>query len=334
MKDSLQTVLQHGTAGQARPQAFEPARIIEGLPEDATPAMQDSAIQAQLPERERCRSERPDTLNLPGWNVPSDKEAAADTVRTAYENSLFPRSPYDHPEADFRYSGMVSDPMPYLLRNDDGVTGILLCCFLMLMTIFARSKKYIRQQVQDFFFDRTDRHSLFSVATGREMRHTLFLYLHTGLLVALFAFDYTLSVRDLFMAPVTHFQLLGIYVLCSWAFLGAKQLLYTFVNWILFDKEQRDSWMKSYSFLIASEGLLLFPLALVAVYSYLPPIYVVWCLCIWLGTVKLLLFYKTFSIFFPKKHGFLHLIVYFCALEILPACALWKALMLTIETLL
>lgn len=333
MKDSIQTVLQHDAVVKKHSTDFDPALIIGSLPEDATPAMRDSAIQAQMPEREQCRSERPDTLNLPGWNVPSDKEATGDSSRMAYEETLFPQSPYDHPEVDFRYSGMTSAPVPYLLRNDDGVTSLLLCCFLMIMVIFARSGKYMRQQVQDFFFDRTDRQSLFSVATGREMRHTLFLYLHTGLLAALFAFDYTVAVCDLFMAPVTHFQLMGIYVLCCWAFLGARQLLYSFVNWIFFDKEQRGAWMKSYSFLVASEGLLLFPLALVMVYSNLPVFYVVWSLCILLGMVKLLLFYKTFGIFFSKNHGFLHLIVYFCALEILPAYAFWKALMLTIETL-
>lgn len=328
MKDSIQTVLQQDAAGHTRPQVSHPARTIDSLPEEAA-----SAMQTQMPEREQFRSERPDTLNLPGWDVPSDKDTACDSMVMFYEETLFPRSPYDHPEVDFRYSGMISSPKPYQLRNDDGVTGILLCCFLMIMMIFARSKKYIRLQTQDFFFGQTHRDS-FSVPTGREMRHTLLLYLHTGLLAALFAFHHTISSVDLFMVGITHFQLLGIYILCCWMFLGVRQLLYVFVNWIFFDKEQRESWMKSYSFLIAAEGLLLFPLALITVYSYLPAVYVVWCLCILLVMVKLLLFYKTFGIFFSKNHGFLHLIVYFCALEILPAYAFWKALMLTIETLL
>lgn len=328
MKDSIQTVLQQDTAGHTRPQVSRPARTVDSLPEEAA-----SAMQTQMPEWEQFRSERPDTLNLPGWDVPSDKDTACDSVVMFYEETLFPRSPYDHPEVDFRYSGMISSPKPYQLRNDDGVTGILLCCFLMIMMIFARSKKYIRQQTQDFFFGQTHRDS-FSVATGREMRHTLLLYLHTGLLAALFAFRHTVSSVDLFMAGITHFQLLGIYILCCWIFLGVRQLLYTFVNWIFFDKEQREAWIKSYSFLIAAEGLLLFPLALITVYSYIPAVYVAWCLCILLVVVKLLLLYKTFGIFFSKNHGFLHLIVYFCALEILPAYAFWKALMLTIETLL
>lgn len=259
---------------------------------------------------------------------------AGNPGRMMYEESFCPPSPYDHPEAAFRYSGMPSEPLPYLLRNDDGVTSVLLCCLLVIMVIFTRSRKYIGRQVQDFFFDRVGQKPLFSMMTGREMRHTLFLYMQTGLLMALFAFDYTLSVCDLFMAPVTHFQLLGIYVLFCWMFLGLKQCLYVFVNWIFFDKARRAAWINSYSFLVSAEGLLLFPLALVMVYSNLPPDYVMSCLCILLGVVKILLFYKTFSIFFSNFHGFLHLIAYLCALEILPACMLWKALMLTNNILL
>lgn len=273
-----------------------------------------------------------DSRSVAPWRM--DDSQDGDTVLKMYEETFFPPSPYDHPEAVFRYSGMPSEPLPYLLRNDDGVTSILLCCLLMIMVIFTRSRKYIHQQVQDFFFDRINQKTLFSITTGREMRYTLFLYMQTGLLVGLFAFDYTLSVCDMFMAPFTHFQLLGIYVLFCWVFLGVKQVLYSFVNWIFFDKVQRLTWMKSYAFLVSAEGLLLFPLALVMVYFNLPAEIVMLCLCIVLGMVKLLLFYKTFSIFFPNFYGFLHLIAYLCALEMLPACVLWKALMLTNKILL
>lgn len=278
-----------------------------------------------------------DSLSAAGITIPEaapTSAAAPGYSRMFYEQSMFPQADCYHPEVKFRYSGMPAEPLPYRMRSDDGVTGLLLCCFVMTMLIFARNKKYIRQQVQDFFFGRINRQSLFSVTTGREMRHTLFLHMQTGLLTGLFAFSYTLSVCDMFMAPVSHFVLLGIYVVCCWCYLGIKQLLYTFVNWIFFDKEQRIAWMKAYSFLISAEGLLFFPLALVTVYLDLHPHNVILWFCLLMGLAKLLLFYKTFSIFFPNFYGLLHLIVYLCALEILPACTLWKALTLTNNILL
>ena len=53
---------------------FNVKRIIESLPENATPSQQDSAVQANLPQRPSFRSTQPDTLNLPGWNIPKSKK--------------------------------------------------------------------------------------------------------------------------------------------------------------------------------------------------------------------------------------------------------------------
>ena len=150
MKDSLQTALPaHEKASYPIRQKFNPKKIIESLPADATPAQQDSAIQAMLPPRPTVRSARPDTLNLPGWQIPSAKTVlSVQDIR--YDENFFSTSPYYHAEINIRSTGMDADPLPYLLRHDDWVTGILLCCFLVVMTIFANSKKFIKQRLQDF----------------------------------------------------------------------------------------------------------------------------------------------------------------------------------------
>ena len=41
---------------------------------------------------------------------------------------------------------------------------------------------------------------------------------------------------------------------------------------------------------------------------------------------KILLFYKCIRNFFSYLHGFLHLILYFCTLEIIPDLLLWKGI--------
>ena len=43
-----------------------PAEVLRWLPEDATPAQQDSAIQAHIRPSEITWSQQPDTLHLPG----------------------------------------------------------------------------------------------------------------------------------------------------------------------------------------------------------------------------------------------------------------------------
>ena len=135
-----------------------------------------------LPPRPTVRSARPDTLNLPGWQIPSAKTAlSVQDIR--YDENFFSTSPYYHAEINIDPAGMDADPLPYLLRHDDWVTGILLCCFLVVMTIFANSKKFIKQRLQDFFLNRMDKEKLFSIETGREMRiarQPVFLRLHTN----------------------------------------------------------------------------------------------------------------------------------------------------------
>ena len=182
MKDSLQTALPaHEKASYPIQQKFNPKKIIESLPADATPAQQDSAIQAMLPPRPTVRSARPDTLNLPGWQIPSAKTAlSVQDIR--YDENFFSTSPYYHAEINIRSTGMDADPLPYLLRHDDWVTGILLCCFLVVMTIFANSKKFIKQQGETFL-DRdgprnAPRH--FPLFAKRIARQPVFLRLHTN----------------------------------------------------------------------------------------------------------------------------------------------------------
>ena len=151
MKDSLQTALPaHENASYPLRQKFNPKQIIESLPADATPAQQDSAIQAMLPPRPTMRSTRPDTLNLPGWQIPSAKSTlsvqGSDTMKT-----FFSTSPYYHAETNIRPTGMDADPLPYLLRHDDWVTGILLCCFLVVMTILRQQAKVYQTTLTGLF---------------------------------------------------------------------------------------------------------------------------------------------------------------------------------------
>ena len=50
-------------------------QVLRSLPDDATPAQQDSAVQANMPQREIHYSSRPDTLHLPGLEVKNNGES-------------------------------------------------------------------------------------------------------------------------------------------------------------------------------------------------------------------------------------------------------------------
>lgn len=78
--------------------------------------------------------------------------------------------------------------------------------------------------------------------------------------------------------------------------------------------------------ILVGAGFLLFPLVLLAVYFDLNANTAKILIFIILGFTKIMLFYKCIRNFFNHFHGILHLILYFCTLEIIPLLFLWKGL--------
>ena len=86
--------------------------------------------------------------------------------------------------------------------------------------------------------------------------------------------------------------------------------------------------MKSYLFLVSSEGVLFFPaIMLMAYFGFSLQAAVIYTLFV-VGMIKILSFYKCFLIFFKRNGAFLQIILYFCALEVVPLFALSGGLVL------
>ena len=313
------------TAFRKKTTDFNPELILKSLPADATPTQLDSAIQANLPIREKIRSIRPDTLEIPGLKSETPQVAFCASSYQPQE-FFFRKSSYFHPEIDGGYIGKSAEVLPYLLRRDDGVAGALLVCFFLLLIVISRGRHYFEQQIKDFFFSSREHASLFSIETGREVRYILFFLFQTCLILGLLIFDYNQNTFGLCTVVTSPFWLLVVHVLTCCIYFSLKYLIYFFVNSVFFDKKKRDRWSFAYSVVLSLQGILFFPLVLMMVYFNLLP-NTMWIPYIFLLILsKLVLFYKCFSIFFPKFYGFFHLIVYFCALELMPMFVFWQAL--------
>ena len=112
-----------------------------------------------------------------------------------------------------------------------------------------------------------------------------------------------------------------------------KVWLYSFVNWVFFDGKRNGQWIRSLSFLISLEGLLAYPAILMGPYLNVPIQNVEIYFAIGLILVKLMTFYKCYVIFFRQNVVGLQIILYLCALEIVPLLALWKVLYITANSL-
>ena len=108
-----------------------------------------------------------------------------------------------------------------------------------------------------------------------------------------------------------------------------KYLVYGFVNWVFFDRKNNGQWRRTQVFLSSLEGVLLFPIVLLLVYFSLSLHAALIYTLIVMLCIKMLAFYKSYSIFFKRMGASLQIILYFCALELMPLMVLWGVLFIT-----
>ena len=301
-----------------------PREVLDRLPADATPEQQDSAVQANIKPGLVHYSTEPDTLHLPGEKA--GKSIMALDLPTYYKQSFFSGSPMFHPELPGVRLGVAGDPVPYTIASDNFITVILLGCFILMSLAFSKSSRFVYRQIKDFFFSPRIGTTTIS-ETSAEVRYQLFFVLVTCLLFSIGYFFYAQTCfADTF--TIGQFRLIGIYTAVIMGYFIFKFLAYWFSGWIFFDSKRTGQWSRSFVFLVSMEGVLLFPMVLLQVYFNLPlrTTFIYTAIVIFL--VKILSFYKCYTIFFKRMGAILQLFLYFCALEIMPLAALWGALVM------
>ncbi len=217
-------------------------------------------------------------------------------------------------------------PIPYSLHNDQTVTAVLLACFLLSAYILSRSRKFLVQLVKDFLTNR-ERASIFSTTTSTDMRYLLLLIGQSCILAGvcmLHCFHHTNPALTQHVHPSL---LLAIYTAVCLAFLVLKWTLYSLLGWTFFEPARTGMWMESYSTLLYYTGFALFPFSLCVVYfgaSLQTTLFFAILIAI---SFKILVFYKWLRLFCSNLHGSLLLILYFCALEIMPCLVLYQGVM-------
>lgn len=217
-------------------------------------------------------------------------------------------------------------PIPYSPRMDDGITIVLLCCFFLSSYVLSRSRKFLLQLVKDFLLHR-ERTSMFATSTAGDMRYLLLLVLQTCILSGVCLFNYFNDIQPGLVYHVPPFALLGIYIGICLLYLFLKWLIYSFLGWIFFDESTTNLWLESYFTLLYYLGFALFPFVLFIVYFDLSLHLTVIIGLILAILTKILMFYKWMKLFCDNLHGILLLILYFCALEIMPCFMLYLGMM-------
>lgn len=322
------------TAGpvKAEPHTEErhPYQVLGKLPPDATPAQQDSAIQAVFHVENKHLSTRPDTLHLPGHD--KGKSIKDVSLPQYYRENFFSKDSLFHPELDGGRYGVAGDPVPYTIRGDNTITALLLGCFILALVAFSKSRRFIFRQARNFFYEPQSLTTEFSETTN-EFRFQFFLVLQTCLLLSVISFLYTLEcVADTFILS-SQYQLVAVFFGIYVAYFSLKTLIYWLVNNVFFGKRKSVRWLKSLLFIVSVEGIALFPLVMLQSYFDLSVQNAVIYAVLVMTLVKILLFYKSYVAFFRQKAFYLQIILYFCALEMMPLLSLWGVLVMIVDYL-
>ena len=259
-------------------------------------------------------SQNTDTLSLLQQKQISPAKADSDSLQLADLHAV--------QEVD---SGFEGTPISYSPRTDDAIALTLLACYFLASIALARGKKFLSQHVKDFVLHR-ERTSIFDSSTAADVRYLLVLVLQTCVLSGITFLNYFHDTCPALMDHVSSLLLLGIYVGFCLAYFLLKWLLYMFLGWTFFDKNKTNIWLESYSALIYYVGFALFPFVLFLVYFDLSLTNLVIIGSIILIFTKILMFYKWIKLFFHQFSGLFLLILYFCALEIVPCLLLYQGM--------
>ena len=159
-----------------------------------------------------------------------------------------------------------------------------------------------------------------------ERRFQWFFILQTAMLLGIIYYVYQAFYLHTDFVIDSQLALIALFAGFFTLYFGVKYGIYKFVNWVFFHRQNNEQWNRSWRLLSATEGVLLFPLVLLVVYFDLPlPSAFIYTASI-IVLVKILTFYKSFTIFFSQSNVHLQIILYFCALELMPIVTSWGIL--------
>ena len=264
-----------------------------------------------------------DTLHLP---IPTKGHSLLDVqLPQYYREGFFSKDTLFHPELPGGRFGVAGDPVPYNIHNDSIITSILLGFFILMVIAYANTHEFVNRQLKKFFYVPSE--GILEVSeTGTELRIQLFMVLLSSVLLSLLYYFYVIHfVGDTFILN-SQYLLIAIYLVMMVSYFMAKWWLYTLVNVVFFGSKKNRHWLKTILFISSMEGAVFLPAVLLQAYFDMTEKNVVIYFIIVLIFVKILTFFKCYVAFFRRNVVKLQIILYFCALEMVPLLAFWGAL--------
>lgn len=301
-----------------------PYQVLRMLPKDATPAQQDSAIQAWFQPGEIHYSECPDTLHLPGHGKGRSPKDA--DLPQYYRENFFSNASMLHPELRGEgHYGVAGSPVPYTISGDNLITSLLLGCFIIMTLAYVGSRTFVARQLKSFFYvPHADSETINETSIELQLQTVVGL-LGCMLMAIIYYFYVRTYVADTFILT-DDYMLIAVYSCVAVAYYLVIGLAYTMVNSVFFGTRKNVQWLKSLLFIQSLFSVMLFPLVMLLSFFNLTIQNAIYYLLVVVILTKILTFYRCWIIFFRQNSFVLQFILYLCALEMVPMMALWGSL--------
>ena len=222
--------------------------------------------------------------------------------------------------------GVVGKPHVESLGSYDGVVILSGLMFFILATTIHNSYYHIVERLKDFFSGERKFAQAVTPSNIGSVRHTIVLTAILCLSLSLICVSRTKNVALVQEYGLSVTQLTVVLFVGLYGFLYLKGLAYLVINWVFFDAQRNHIFISAYFFLTSLLAFFVFPVSLLDVFGGFHSRIVTFCLLFLLILYEFFLFFKLFTNFKTKKHGYVLIFLYLCAVEIVPILLIWHFL--------
>ena len=204
------------------------------------------------------------------------------------------------------------------ISSDNIVVVGAIMLFVLFTFVIYRSRTILAYKIKTYFSSRQIYAANDFTSNDREQIDIILLIL-IGLLemsLALFADARHSNPIDT-LANYTVLFHIFLTILLITAFQAGAYIL---INWVFFSPDAGRRWLSSYIYLYAATSIIILPLATARIFAASDSsTNITYCLLGVFILQKIILFFKLFANFKPKKYGRVLFFLYFCSVEIMPS---------------
>ena len=227
---------------------------------------------------------------------------------------------------------MTQATAPYCMTNDNAIMMMFVMNIIGISYVFLMNGTGIIERLKCIFYYES-KSTPFNNRTHITRICNILLYIQTLFYSTIIASKFILE-TELFHCETSILPLTGTFAILFILVLLFKLISYDAVNAILFDRQKIGEWREFYFFTIKLLGFAFTP-AVIAI-LFVPEISFVF-VKIYLLILLLAYVYTVLNglnkIIFAKRHNYLDIFLYLCALEFLPMGIVWKSILQVSEFL-